>query len=257
MAKKVYNCRHCDKEYKSRGSCWKHEQKCDLNTDNTTVVEPSEQVASPVSPPVADTSGSDSVEETATTTSSTEPEWFSFDMGFDDTITETMPQPLKMLAKPPSKQAGKKTKAQLKAEADLNIQLLKSTLTIGDSLLTRYGRAVIMDEDFSVKHSEGDKDMVAEAQWRYLESKGVIPSNVVNEGLIAAGMTAWYFGKPVMEIRKKSKVPLLKGVGKRVSFLGRLPLIGRLFKRRKKQDPAQTTIPSFVNDATIHLEDSE
>ena len=216
-------------------------------------MEDSEQVAIPVSSPVADTTGSEPVSPTATATPSSEPEWFNFDMGFDEDITEVMPTPLKMLAKPQEKVKGKKSKAQLKAEADLNIQLLKSGLSIGDSLLTRYGRAVMLDEEYSVKHSDADKNMVAEAQWRYLESKGVIPSNVVNEGLIAAGMTAWYFGSPLMEIRKKSKVPLLKGVSKRMGFLQRLPLIGRLFGRRKK-DKEQTTLPSFANDATIHLE---
>lgn len=231
----VVNCRHCGKEYKSRGSCWKHEQKC---SEAPTVVEsdePSSYTPEEVpSPPSSESDESGS--SPTTTTSSNDPEWMSFDMGFDDSVTEVMPTPLKLIAKDAKKDKSKKklTQAEQKALGNLNIQLLKSGLTIGDSLLTKYGRAVTLDEDYLVKHSEADKDMVAEAQWRYLESKGVIPSNVINEGVIAAGMTAWYFGKPAMEIRKKSKVPLLKGVGKRVSFLGRLPLIGRIFKRKRQ-----------------------
>ena len=234
MASKTVNCRHCGKEYKSRGSCWKHEQKCSENPNTEQDIEVVEsEVSSPAS--VASSPSDESDSNPTTTTSSNEPEWMNFDMGFSEEVTEVMPTPLKMLAKEAKRPAKKKmTAAEQKALGNLNIQLLKSGLTIGDSLLTRYARAVTLDEEYTVKHSEADKDMVAEAQWRYLESKGVIPSNVVNEGVIAAGMTAWYFGKPAMEIRKKSKVKLLKGVGGRLSFLRRLPLVGRIFRGRRK-----------------------
>lgn len=241
MAKTV-NCRHCGKEYKSRGSCWKHEQKCDANPENQAYVEDtpmegaSDDSSFASSVPPSDAEYDDTQPSTS---SSDEPTWMSFDMGIDETATEVMPTPLKILAKEAKKPAGKKmTKQELKALGNLNVQLLKSGLTIGDGLMTKYARAVTLDEDYTVKHSDADKQMVAEAQWRYLESKGIIPSNVVNEGIIAAGMTAWYFGKPAMEIRKKSKVALLKGVGKRMSFLGRLPLIGRFLGRRKQKDVA-------------------
>jgi hypothetical protein len=231
----VVNCRYCGKEYKSRGSCWKHEQKCEESTVDESDGLPSPPAEEVPSPPSSSSDNEDSTPPS--TTSSNDPEWMSFDMGFDDTVTEVMPTPLKLIAKDAKKDKKKKlNQAEQKALGNLNVQLLKSGLTIGDSLLTKYGRAVTLDEDYLVKHSEADKDMVAEAQWRYLESKGVIPSNVINEGVIAAGMTAWYFGKPAMEIRKRSKVPLLKGVGKRMGFLGRLPLIGRIFKRRRQAE---------------------
>lgn len=233
---KTVNCRHCDKEYKSRGSCWKHEQKCALNPENNAGEEvPPQQNDDGFLASSSASSTSESESNPTPAPTQDEPNWMNFDMGFDDSITEVMPTPLKMLAKEANKPAGRKlTKQEQKALSNLNIQLLKSGLTIGDSLLTRYAQAVTLDEDYMVRHSDADKTMVAEAQWRYLESKGVIPSNVVNEGVIAAGMTAWYFGKPAMEIRKKSKVKLLKGVGGRLSFFRRLPLVGRILNRRRK-----------------------
>lgn len=247
MSAKMVNCRHCDREYKSRGSCWKHEQKCDLNPENEVEEYTdgvSDNTSSASSSPPSDTA----FDGEPSTPSPNEPEWLDFDMGFDDTVTEVMPTPLKMMAKEAKKPKGKKlNKAEQKALGNLNVQLLKSGLTIGDSLLTRYAQAVTLQDDYLVKHSESDKDMVAEAQWRYLESKGVIPSNVINEGVIAAGMTAWYFGKPAMEIRKQSKVKLLRGVGGRLSFLGRLPLIGRIFKRRRNNDEMFTEVVDDEN----------
>jgi len=97
---------------------------------------------------------------------------------------------------------------------------------------------VTLDESLVIRHSEADKNMVAGAQFRWLKTKDILPSAVINEGLIAGGMTAWYVGAPLMKIRKKSKVPML---GKVSGGLRRLPLIGRLLGRRKKkaQDFAQ------------------
>ena len=97
--------------------------------------------------------------------------------------------------------------------------------------MTKYGQAALLDDDFTVQHSENDKNMVAGAQWRYLKSKGIIPSNVVNEGVLAAGMTLWYVS-PTYKIVRKSKVAMLKG---RLGFLQKIPLIGRLFGRKKNK----------------------
>ena len=240
MAKevKMKPCRHegCDKEFKTGSGRWKHESKCAFNpqetqetTEEIPVVETQTEGAEPVTEDDSSSLLSSTPSSEETPTPSTSSKWQSFDMGFDDSVTEAMPAPLKMMAKPSA--GGKKlTKQEAKAQEDLNIVLLKSGLTMLDGAMTKYGQAALLDDDFSVQHSENDKNMVAGAQWRYLKSKGIIPSNVVNEGVLAAGMTLWYVS-PTYKIVRKSKVAMLKG---RLGFLQRIPLIGRLFGRKKK-----------------------
>jgi len=237
MPKEVWNCRGCDKEFKTRSGRYKHEKKCDqIHNDDDDAIEVVETTDE--QPTMVDddggTSGSSTpvVDADSSPASSTSSPWTSFTLEFDEEVTETMPTPLKMAAKQAKKGKSKKqTPQEKKAEEDLNIQLLKSGLTIADSLLTRYARAVTLQDDYMVKHSDADKNMVAGAQWRYLKSKDILPSAVINEGLIAGGMTAWYVGAPLMKIRKKSKVPML---GKVSGGLKRLPLLGRIFGRRKR-----------------------
>lgn len=248
-----HKCEECGKTFKTRSGLWKHAKKHEPSYDDDepiVVEEHTDEVA-------ADDSSNSSFSDEGSTSapSSTHSKWQSFTLNIDEEVTETMPTPLKMVARQTKQQSGsKKTKAQLEAEGKLNVALLKSGLGIVDGVLTKYGRAVTLDEEYSVKHSDADKTMVAEAQWRYLESKGVIPSMVINEGVLAAGMTAWYVGSPLMDIRKKSKRPLglLKGTGKVATGLRRLPLIGRLFGRRKKNKDElfQTTLDEhgMVND---------
>lgn len=241
-----YFCRNegCPKTFKTRSGRFKHEKKCSYApTDDVVVsetVDESEDIMVEETTVVSPSSDDDFGEQPTSTTSSSK--WQSFDMGFDDTVTETMPQPLKMLTKPPPAKK-KMTKAEAKAEEDLNMSLLVGGLSIADSLMSKYGKATLLNDDFEVKHSDADKRMVAGAQWRYLKSKGVVPSAVVNEGLIAAGMTAWYLS-PVVKITRKSKVPMLKG---RLRFLQRLPLIGRFLGRRKR-NPKITDFAQEVED---------
>lgn len=235
-------CRHagCDKEFKTGSGRWKHEKKCEFRpqeteqTQESTVEEiPVEETPMEGAEPVMEDDSSSLLSSTPSADETPPPsassKWQSFDMGFDDSVTEAMPAPLKMMAKPSA--SGKKlTKQEAKAQEDLNIVLLKSGLTMLDGAMTKYGQAALLDDDFSVQHSEKDKNMVAGAQWRYLKSKGIIPSNVVNEGVLAAGMTLWYVS-PTYKIVRKSKVAMLKG---RFGFLQKIPLIGRLFGGKKK-----------------------
>lgn len=170
-----------------------------------------------------------------------EPVWASFDLGFDDSVTHTAPTVLKVAANqaknPPKK---KMSKAEEKAHDNLNVQLLKGCLTVGDGLMERYARAVTLDDQYVIKHDDSTKTMTAEAQYRYLKSKGMDPSKVINEGVIAAALTAHYFGAPMLEVRKKSKVKLMKG---RLGFLQRIPVLGRFFGRKRK--PKQVTLEAY------------
>jgi len=236
-------CRHagCDKEFKTGSGRWKHEKKCEFRpqeteqTQESTVEEiPVEETPMEGAEPVMEDDSSSLLSSTPSADETPPPsassKWQSFDMGFDSSVTEAMPAPLKMMAKPSG--SGKKlTKQEAKAQEDLNIVLLKSGLTMLYGAMTKYGQAALLDDDFTVQHSENDKNMVAGAQWRYLKSKGIIPSNVVNEGVLAAGMTLWYVS-PTYKIVRKSKVAMLKG---RLGFLQKIPLIGRLFGRKKNK----------------------
>jgi hypothetical protein len=247
-------CAECGKTFKTRSGLWKHSKKHEPSYDDDEPIVVEEQTDEVAADDSSNSSFSD--EGSTSTPSSTSSKWQSFSLDIDDEVTETMPTPLKMVARQTQQKSGsKKTKAQLEAEGKLNVQLLKSGLGIIDGVLTKYGRAVTLDEEYAVKHSDADKTMVAEAQWRYLESKGVIPSMVINEGVLAAGMTAWYVGSPLMDIRKKSKrsLGLLKGGSKVAGGLRRLPLIGRLFGRRKKN--AEELFQPTLDDYEVKNDD--
>jgi len=155
-------------------------------------------------------------------------EWMDFDFGTDET-TDTIPAPLKSIVKPMPGDGGKLTKAQRQALENQNKGILKMMLTTTDVLLTKYGQAVSLDETFEVKHSESDKDLVANAQYRYLEEKGLFLTNYLSTGMIAGSLTVWYVGSPLLRIRKNAKKKLIRG-----RLLSRLPLIGRFFKKKEE-----------------------
>ena len=155
-------------------------------------------------------------------------EWVDFDFGGDEN-TDTIPSTLKSIVKPmPPGKGGKLSKAQYQALADQNKGILKMGLTTVDVLLTQYGKAVSLDDQFEVKHSESDKELVANAQWRYLEEKGLFLTNYLSTGMIAGSLTVWYVGQPLMRIRRNAKKKLIRG-----RLFSRLPLIGRFFKRKE------------------------
>ena len=110
-------------------------------------------------------------------------------------------------------------------------------LSTVDVLLSKYGKAVSLDEDFEVKHSESDKDLVANAQWRYMEEKGMFLSNYLSTGMIAGSLTIWYVGQPMLRIRKNAKKKLIRG-----RLLSRLPPF-RWFKRKNREE-----VPDIAQD---------
>ncbi len=170
------------------------------------------------------------------------PEWMSFDFGSDQEATDTIPSTFKSVFKPvPSgTSTGRMTKAQAAALESQNKGILKMGLTTIDVLLTKYAQAITLDPDIEVKHSESDKDLVANAQYRWMEEKGLFLTNYLSTGLIAGTLTAWYVGSPINRIRKKSKGKKLVG-----GLLSRLPLIGRLFRKKK---PKTTEIAQEAED---------
>lgn len=122
----------------------------------------------------------------------------------------------------------KMSKAQREALEKQNHALLKMGLTFIDLALTKYGSRVSEDPNFVVAHDEKTKELVASAQYRYLEEKGVFLTNHLSSGMIAASLTAFYIGSPIVRIRKHAKRRFFK-----TRILSRLPLIGRFFKSKE------------------------
>jgi len=221
-----YNCDQCDKVYKSRAGLWKHKKNKHTDSDETTIpISESKSAGGEVTPIPPDTSSSISEESPPADI----PQWMDFDFGSSES-TDTIPSTFKSILTPVPGEGGKISKAQAAALEKQNKGILKMGLTTVDVLLSKYAQAVTLDPDFIVAHSEADKDLVANAQYRWMEEKGFFLTNYLSTGLIAGGLTLHYVAAPVYRIRKKAKKKLFKGRG----LLARLPLIGRLFRRKQE-----------------------
>tara|TARA_R100001463_G_scaffold99008_2_gene153490 strand:- start:418 stop:1170 length:753 start_codon:yes stop_codon:yes gene_type:complete len=246
-----YICETCGKEYKTRSGLWKHQKKFNHGKFSEAEVIESKPTEKEVSfpPPQDEVPPTDSSlpppSEAVGEDTHSNDEWFSFDFGDSEDKTDVIPTTLKMVVNQPDFSSSKMSKAQREALKTQNTAILKMGLTTVDTLLSKYGQAVSLDKDFKVEHSESDKDLVANAQYRYLEEKGLFLTNYLSSGIIAGSLTAWYIGSPILRIRKKKKRNLIVG-----GFLSRLPLIGRLFKRKHKPVIAQNVdsgVEEYVN----------
>lgn len=224
-----HNCSKCGKEYKSRSGLWKHEQKCDvgdLTISESPVAMESEVASSSVAMP--NTSTLDDEVAQGDTSS-----WMDFDLNVEE--GESVPEPLKLL-KAPKKDIKKMSAKELESFKQTEIALLKMGLSGIDVILSQYGKGITLDKEFEVRHSEGAKTTVATAQYAWMEEKGMSISKYASTGVVAGAMTAWYVGAPLMRIKKKAQRPMIKRVGGGVlGMFRRLPLIGRLFGRKKKE----------------------
>lgn len=240
MPKKEYKCETCGKEYAGRSGLYKHQKKlghgrfAKVPDESPETVEisdsPAGGSASHASPPPSSPPAEDSPEES--------PDWFEW--SFDEPeATDTIPAPLKSIVSGPQMSNSKMSKVQREALEKQNHALLKMGLTFIDLALTKYGSKVSEDPSFIVAHDEKTKELVASAQYRYLEENGIFLTNHLSSGMIAAGLTAFYIGGPVIRIRKHAKRRFFK-----TRILSRLPLIGRFFKSREVEttEIAQNTV---------------
>ena len=255
-----YICEDCGKSYKSRSGLWKHQKKlghgkfatshsdriieedADFNTsDDTSILSIESENTQSVG-----VQSSPDLESSFDTPTDTQYEWMDFDFGSTEDVTDTIPTTFKAVMSPVPNPSGKMSKAQAKALEQQNKGILKMGLSTVDVLLTQYGKAVTLNPDFEVKHSDSDKELVANAQYRWMEEKGFFLTNYLSTGMIASGLTVWYVGSPLMRIRKKRKKASLVG-----GLLSRLPLIGRLFKRKKDQE-----LPDIGQNVEVGLNES-
>ncbi len=254
-------CEGCGKKL-SKSGYYKHRKKCAdyiTLTDSTPKIAPmaaSEPVQFSEAPqespaPSESTEGdlSDDSDDIPIEGDQPErPDWFDFETEEEEGTTEHFPSALKMAAGSGGMgdMGRNPTKAQIEAMHNTNLNLLILSLGGVDKVLQTYGRAVTLDKELIVKHSNSDKEMVAHAQYNWLLEKGINPSKFVSTGTIAAALTTYYVVPPVLRIRKKAKVGIFKGGGLR-KVLAKLPLIGRFFKKKK-------TVPRAVMEEQVNHE---
>lgn len=247
-----YNCLECDWSG-SRSGYYKHRKAkhSDKGVEDSTssAMPPS---VDDVQTPAAQDDSSDEVPSSTPTSEDIEIEadetWLNWGATEEvDNSTHSMPTPLKALKQKATKgKRSKRTKAELKSARDTSKNILNLGLTFSDTLMTAWGRGATLDPDFEVVHSQTDKDLVSEAGVAYMEEKGIFLSDRISKGMVFGAMLTWYHAVPLNEIRKKSKVPMFKKTG---GFLRRIPIIGRLFGRKKKvkQPSPQTTMEDWTN----------
>lgn len=119
--------------------------------------------------------------------------------------THNIPPTVKLLSG--KRKTGPLTKEEREAAVAKNIALLKTLLSGYDAAVSVYGRKVTGDDEFKVRHSDADKHAVACAQWEYLDSKDISPSDYIGPGLIAGVMTGYYVAPPLASIEAKRENP--------------------------------------------------
>lgn len=176
-------------------------------------------------------------------TSSPPPSWSSWEP--ETTITESLPSPLKILATTKTTRSKTMTEADIETMREQSRAMLSLALTGWDSLASSYARAITLDKEYMISHSESEKYLVADAQARYLETRGFFVSDVLGTGTIAAALTAGYVFPPLVKAHRKSKRSFISPTtkGRMAVMLRKIPVLRRLVKK-KKEDVQHETEPS-------------
>ena len=162
------------------------------------------------------------------------PSWATWEPSESVEASESMPSPLRFIAARGS-MAGVRNPAEIESMRQQSRAILALGLTAWDAGATRYARAITENDEYVISHSDEDKMMVADAQARWLESRGFLVSDVVGDGMIAAALTGWFVIPPIAKATSKAKRGFLSPVqkGRIAVFLGRLPIIGKRLRRRR------------------------
>ena len=177
------------------------------------------------------------------------PSWATWEPADSVSASESMPSPLRFIAARGS-MAGVRNPAEIEAMRQQSRAILALGLTAWDAGATRYARAITEDDDYVISHSDEDKMMVADAQARWLESRGFLVSDVVGDGAIAAALTGWFVIPPIAKATSKAKRGFLSPVqkGRIAVFLGRLPIIGKRLRKRRMKKQVQELQDAEVNE---------
>jgi len=166
-----------------------------------------------------------------------EAEWLNWSSSLEDDANQFMPTPLKSIYKKGAQgKRTKRNKEDLKSARDTSKSLAVMGLTFGDTVLSVWGRGVLIDPEFKVKHSDRDKELVADSVVGAMEEKGIYLADSISRTTVAGLMLGWYFGVPTYQISKKAKRGLFKG-GRGSGILSKIPIVGRLFRKKKKNLP--------------------
>lgn len=217
------------KRYKTRSGAWKRTQKLRLQGDVTET---------PLNTPNETESETEFETESKTEDEPDfdTPEWAQFDMGDLPEGVQVIPSALKKVRRPVGKPSKKKSKAELKQEKLTNQSILKVGYRTGDYLMTKYARAVCVDDEMLITHTEADYEWISGITYDFLDDRGVNLAIIIGPGMMAAAANSYWFGKPLMEIRKKAEKSLLGSAGKKLGGLKkwfRIPFFGR---KKKTQD---------------------
>lgn len=225
-----YQCDVCGWEG-SRSGYYKHRKIHQSTEENERLEEEVETVEIPI----ADSN----VEEEDSSIS-----WMDFETVDSESKTpSTMPTPLKALHRKASAKKGRRTKAEVESLRETSKSITMLGLTFGDSALSVWGRGVLLDPDFKIERNDRDKEITADAVVGAMEERGVYLAESVSRQAVAAVMLGWYFGVPTYKISKKAKRGLFKG-GRGSGLLSRIPLIGRLFRRKQRVQPPIVEVES-------------
>ena len=217
----------------SKSGYYKHMSKpCPHNKNSKR--ENNDSTSSP-KPPTID------IESTKDTPAPQEPSWLNWDPEITNDATESIPSPLKYIASKGRIEGS--SKEDLEALMAQSRAILCLGLTAWDGLSTKYARAITEDPEYVISHSESDKMLVADAQARWLESRGLLVAEIVGEGTLALALTSWYALPPLAKAHRKAKRGFISPVtkGKTVLFLSKIPLVGRLFRRKPKKNIPEVT----------------
>lgn len=234
----TYHCHECEWTG-SKSGYYKHKKtKHSDNMVESEETHPTVEVEDAPYDTHDSSSDSTSYEETVE-----ESGWLNWgEMESEEDSTHSMPSPLKNIKKKATKsKRSKRTKAELASARTTSKNLLVMGLGMSDVLMSAYGKGVTLDKSFEVVHKASDKELVAESGVAYMEEKGIFLSDRISKGMVFSAMLGWYHLVPLNDIRKKAERPLFKRGG---GLLRRLPLIGRLFRKKAKKE-AQTTLEGY------------
>lgn len=217
------------KRYKTRSGAWKRTQKLRSQGDvvEETLSMPSESETE--SEPVATEENPDF----------DGPEWASFDMGDLPEGVQVIPSALKKVRRAGVKSGKKRSKAEIEQEKQTNHSILKMGYRTGDFLMTKYGRATLVDPEYIVTHTEDDYNWISGITYAFLEDRGVNLAVVIGPGAMAGIANAYWFGKPIAEINKKADKSPLRAAAKKVGGMRKWFKLPRLFRRKKPQESFQ------------------